>query len=70
MVLMERVETRGGATLEVITFVTNKGPTGAAGMVEEVIIAPIPVIHWAIVAVIISVVIHRPVCTDTPDQYK
>jgi hypothetical protein len=41
MGLMEGVEARSGAALEVITFVSNKGLTGAAGMVKEVIIAPI-----------------------------
>jgi hypothetical protein len=41
---MEAVEAWSGAMLEVITFVWNKGLTAAAGIVKEVIVAPIAVV--------------------------
>src|ERR1700683_4076353 len=61
MGLMEGVKARSGATLEMVTFVANKWPTRAAGIVKEVIVAPIAVIHWAVVAVVVAIVIHRPI---------
>ena len=44
MRVMEAVEPRSGAMLEVITFVWNKGLAAAAGIVKGVIVAPIAVI--------------------------
>ena len=44
MGLMEGVKARSGTTPEVITIVWNKGPTSAAGIVKEIIVAPIAVV--------------------------
>jgi hypothetical protein len=41
---MKTVQARSGTMLEMITFVRNKGLTAAAGIVKEVIVAPIAVI--------------------------
>ena len=59
MSVMETVESRGGIMPEVIAFVSNKGLTNAAGIIEEIIVAPIAVIIWAVIAVVITAVVHR-----------
>src|SRR5580698_1622623 len=59
---MEAIEARGGGTPEVITFITNKRLASATGMVKEVVIAPIAVKRWAVISIIITVVVHWPVC--------
>ena len=64
MGVMEAVEARGSIMPEVITLVSNKGPTNSAGIVEEIIVAPIAVIIWAVIAVVITIVVHRPACAD------
>jgi copper homeostasis protein CutC len=58
MGVMEAVEARGSIMPEVVTFVSNKGLTNSAGIVEEIIVAPIAVIIWAVIAVVITVVIR------------
>jgi hypothetical protein len=65
MGVMEAVEARGGVTPEVITFIPNKRPTTAAGIVKEIIIAPIAVIIWAVIAVVITVVVHWTIYAGT-----
>lgn len=64
MGVMEAVEPRGSIMPEVITVVSNKGSTAAAGIIKEIIIAPVAVIHWAVVTVVITVVVHRPACAN------
>jgi hypothetical protein len=66
--VMEAVESRGSIMPKVITFVSNKGLTNAAGIIEEIIIAPIAVIIWAVIAVVITIVVHRPACGNTAGQ--
>jgi hypothetical protein len=44
MGVMEAVEARGSAMLEMITFVWNKGLTAASGIVKEIIVALIAVV--------------------------
>ena len=44
MSVMEGVEACSRAMLEMIAFVTNKGPAGVAGIVKEVIVTPIAVV--------------------------
>jgi hypothetical protein len=44
MGVMEAVEARSGAMLEVIALVWNKGLATAAGIVKGVIVAPIAVV--------------------------
>jgi hypothetical protein len=70
MSVMEAVEARRGDVPEVIAFVANKRLASATGIVKEVIIAPIAVVQWAIVSVVIAIVVHRPVCADASGQYK
>src|ERR1700733_1277935 len=62
MSVMEGVEACSRAMLEMIAFVTNKGPAGVAGIVKEVIVTPIAVVERAVIAVIITIVIHRRAC--------
>ena len=62
MGVMEAVEARSGAMLEVISFVWNKGLTAAAGIIEEIIVAPIAVIHWTVVTVVITIVVRGAIC--------
>jgi hypothetical protein len=69
MGVMEAVEARGRIMPEVIAFISHKGPATAAGIVEEIIVAPIAVITWAVIAVVITVVVHRPACSGTAGQY-
>jgi hypothetical protein len=66
--VMEAVESRGSIMPKVITFVSNKGLTNAAGIIEEIIVAPIAVIIWAVIAVVITIVVHRPACGNTAGQ--
>ena len=70
MGVMEAVEAGGSLMPEVIAFVSNKGPTNSAGIVEEIIVAPIAIIIWAVIAVVITVVIRRPSCGGTAGQYE
>jgi hypothetical protein len=70
MGMMETVEARGGIMPEVIAFISHKGPATAAGIVEEIIVAPIAVIIWAVIAVVITVVVYRPACSGTAGQYE
>ena len=50
--------------LEMITFVSNEGLTGAAGLVEVVIIAPIAIVERAVIAVIIAIVVYWAACAN------
>jgi len=59
MGLMEGVEARSGAPLEVVGLVSNEGATGAARIVKGVIVAPVSVVQRAIIAVIIPVIVYR-----------
>lgn len=68
MGLMEGAEARSAATPEVTAFVTNEGPTCASGIVEEVIVAPVAIVQRAIVAIVITVAVHRPAWADAPCQ--
>jgi hypothetical protein len=61
MGVMEAVVTRSGAMLKVITFVSNKGLASATRMVKEIIITPIAVVQWAVVAIVEAVIVHWPV---------
>src|SRR5580698_4892559 len=70
MGVMEAVEARCSITPEVIAFVSNKGPADAARIIEEIIVAPIAVIIWAVIAVVITVVVHRPARGGTTSQCK
>ena len=70
MGVMEAVEARGSIMPEVITLVSNKGLTNAAGIIEEIIVAPIAIIIRAVIAVIITVVVRRPACGGTAGQYE
>jgi len=65
MSVMEAVEAWGGVTPEVITFIPNKRLADAAGIVKEIVIAPIAIIIWAVIAVVITVVVHRTIYTGT-----
>jgi hypothetical protein len=44
MGLMEGIEARNSAVLEVTTFVSNIGPTGTSGIIKGIIVAPIAVV--------------------------
>ena len=68
MGVMEAVEARGSIMPEVITLVSNKGLTNSAGIVEEIIVAPIAVIIWAVIAIVITVVVHRTVYAGARGQ--
>ena len=59
MRVMEAIEARSGFMPEMISLVSNIGPATAAGIIKEVIVAPITVVHGAIVTVIITVIVHR-----------
>ena len=63
--VMEAVEARSSITPEMTTLVSNKGLTNAAGIIEEIIVAPIAVIIWAVIAVVIAVVVHRTIYART-----
>ena len=65
MGVMEAVEARGSIVPEVITLVSNKGLTNSAGIVEEIIVAPIAIIIWAVIAVVITVVVHWTIYAGT-----
>ena len=58
MGVVEAVEARGGIMPEVIAFISHKGPATAAGIVEEIIVAPIAVIIRAVIAIVITVVVY------------
>ena len=62
MGVMEAVEARSSITPEMTTLVSNKGLTNAAGIIEEIIIAPIAVIIWAVIAVVIAVTVVIKMC--------
>ena len=68
MSVMEAVEAWGGVTPEVITFIPNKRLADAAGIVKEIVIAPIAIIIWAVIAVVITVVVRRPARGGTAGQ--
>lgn len=70
MSVMEASEARRGDAPEVIAVVSNKRLASPAGIIKEIIIAPIAFKQRAIVAVVIAVVIHRAVCADAPGQYE
>jgi hypothetical protein len=70
MGVMESVVARGGIMPEVIAFVSNKGQTNATGIVKEIIVAPIAIIQGAVISIVITVIIYRPVCADAPCQYE
>jgi len=68
MGVMEAAEARGSITPEVITFVSNKRLATAAGIVKEIIVTPIAIIIGAVIAVIITVVIHRSIYAGARGQ--
>src|ERR1700678_1619853 len=68
MGMMEAVEARGRIMPEVIAFISHKEPAAAARIVKEIIVAPIAVIIWAVIAVVIAIVVHRAACSGTPGQ--
>ena len=71
MGIMEAVEARGTITPEVVTVISDKGLASATGIVKEIIIAPIAVIHWAVVSVVITVVVVRwPISAGARRQCK
>jgi phosphotransferase system glucose/maltose/N-acetylglucosamine-specific IIC component len=65
MGVMEAAEARSGVTPKVITFIPNKRPATTAGKIKEIVIAPIAVIIWAVIAVVIAVVVHWAIYART-----
>jgi hypothetical protein len=63
MSMMKTIEAGGRIMPEMVTFVPNKGPTIATGIIEVIIIAPIAVIVWAIIAIVITVIVHGSIRT-------
>jgi hypothetical protein len=61
MGVMEAAEARSGVTPEVITFVSNKRLATAAGIVKEIVVAPIAIIIRAVIAIVITVVVDRTI---------